>query len=144
MNFCTVFAIFVFIGSTFNVDTEPIFHKPMFPSGGIQKNKRIIVKHGTKHSGHRGHRKPLPSTCVSEPVNTSSSQPVTAISEPSISEPITPGPSTSEPLTSEPLTTEPDIFFPGTVVGPVIIDPDGSSSVTTATTGAATTFVPGM
>lgn len=129
MNLCTVFVIFVFIGSIFNVCAEPRFRKPR--SGEIQKNKRIIVKqtgrHVSKHRGHRGHRKPLPCMSVAQAVNASSLKPVAAISVPFI-----PGP------------LIPDAFFPGTVVGTVIIIPDGGSSVTTAATGAATTFVPGM
>lgn len=122
MNFCTVFAIFIIIECfvILNVDTEPVFRESS--RSEIQKNKRIIVKQTGGHdSKHRGHHKPMQCMCVTEVVNASS---VTAI--------------------SGVLIPEPDVFFPGTVVDPVIVIPGDGSSVTTATTGAATTFVPGM
>lgn len=125
MNLSIIFVVFVIFGSSFNIDAEPVFRKPS--GSGIQKNKRIVVKqtggHNSKPSGHRGHRKP-PCICVAESVNGSSLQPVTAI--------------------SGALIPEPDVFFPGTVVDPVIVIPGAGSSVTTAATGAATTFVPSM
>lgn len=119
MNFYTVFAIFVFLASTFNTTAEPVFRK----SSEIQKNKQIIVKqtggHDSKRSGHRSHRKPMSCVCVAEAVN--ASQPVKAISVPVVIIPVTGG-------------------------VPIIVIPVTSSPATTAgigTTGS-TAFVPGM
>lgn len=132
MNYCTIFVVFIIIGSTFNVDAEPVFRKP----GGVQKEKRIIVKqtggHGRKRSGHRSHRKPMPCMCVAESTNANT---VTAISRPSG---VIPGKGV------DPIIDIPGVVVPGTGVDPIIDIPGDGSSVTTATTGAATTFVPGM